>query len=832
MRIFLLFCILSIISSSESLGQDPSDEKSTLLENLDNGLSYRQSRTKFFDLIHTRLAVAFDWEKQYLHGEAELTLKPHFLDQKELVLDAKGMKVHSVGVGTSDNHIKVDFLNDENELLINLDQYYGRLDTVQIVIKYTAKPNERTIAGSDAIKSDKGLYFINPLGLDKNKPRQVWTQGETESNSVWFPTLDAPNQKSTQEIYITVKDQFKTLSNGVLMSSTTSTSGLRTDYWKMDKPHAPYLFMMVVGDYAIVEDKWEDTPLSYYVEKEFEPYARSIFGNTPEMMDFFSKQLNYSYPWPKYAQVVVRDYVSGAMENTSASVFMEALQATDRELLDFNWDDIVAHELFHQWFGDLVTCESWSNLTLNEGFATYGEFLWDEYKYGADVADYNFSLTRQGYFDEAEATPKNLIRYYYKHREDMFDSHSYAKGALVLHMLRNYLGDAVFFESLGVYLKNNAFRSVELANLRLAFEEVSGEDLLWFFDQWFLFPGHPELKVEHSYKADTLYLEVEQRQNGEGVPLYKLPVFVELWYGDSAQQYPLMIAEEFELYKFPVDKKPDLVLFDANNQLLAEIEHDKSDEELEYQFKHADFFTQKVETLVQLDGFKSNSQKESILEEALKDEFYGIRQAAIEYCIVSGLTSKSIAKIMEGLVTDPNSYVRASALDFLGSLKFSKYRGVVSSALQDSSYTVVGMALNLFLTAEEEITPIDLKKLSQEKSIHVVVPLAEYYTANNVAGKFQWFKGHLETLSGNALFYFVQSFAKMMIQADDSDKLKSIPVLENLARTNSNYMVRLAGYQALLLQNDLKGVKGILDSIRTNEKDQRLIELYDQMQFD
>ncbi|MDW8274269.1 MAG: M1 family metallopeptidase, partial [Chitinophagales bacterium] len=399
--------------------------------------SYRAAYSIEFDLLHTKLDVFVDWSKQHLPGKAWLTLKPHFYPTDSLVLDAKGFDLKEVSLVSKDGSRKpLSFSYDSLKLKIRFNKKIYAHDTLQLYIEYTAKPNERKSGGSAAIASDKGLFFINPLGAEKNKPTQLWTQGETEANSCWFPTIDAPNQRCTGEISITCEKKYLTLSNGLLTSSVDLGNGLRKDTWTMRLPHAPYLFMIVVGEFAVVKDKWRNITVDYYVEPEYAPYAKDIFGHTPEMLEFFSKKLGYDFPWPKYAQVIVRDYVSGAMENTSASLFGEFVMRTRRELLDNNYEDIVAHELFHQWFGDLVTCESWSNLPLNESFATYGEYLWAEHKYGKMEADKMLYQNLKSYFDEAQTKNETLIRFFYNDKEEMFDRHSYEKGGHVLHMLR------------------------------------------------------------------------------------------------------------------------------------------------------------------------------------------------------------------------------------------------------------------------------------------------------------------------------------------------------------------------------------------------------------
>jgi aminopeptidase N len=252
---------------------------------------------------------------------------------------------------------------------------------------------------------------------------------------------------------------------------------------------------MAVGEFAIIKDNYKGKEVSYYVEKKEAPYAKAVFGSTPEMMKFFSEKLGVEYPWQKYAQIVGRDYVSGAMENTTATLHQESAYQNFRQLVDGNsWEETIAHELFHQWFGDLVTTESWSNITVNESFANYSEYLWIEYKQGRDAADDHRSQNIMGYLQPGNEV-KDLVRFRYADKEEMFDGVSYNKGGSILHMLRNYVGDEAFFKSLNYYLVSNKFKAGEAGQLRLAFEEVTGMDMKWFWNQWYYCSGQPKLKI-------------------------------------------------------------------------------------------------------------------------------------------------------------------------------------------------------------------------------------------------------------------------------------------------------------------------------------------------
>jgi aminopeptidase N len=374
---------------------------------------YRAFPTKENDLIHTKLVAGFDYTKSQLNGEVWLQLHPHFYATNTLTLDAKGMDIHQVALVLKGSNKKLEYQYDGLFLNIQLDKKYTAKENYTIYIKYTAKPNDYLTNGSAAITDAKGLYFINPLGADSTKPTQVWTQGETEGTSVWIPTIDKPNQKSTQEFQLTVPSKYVSLSNGLLVKQVDNKNGTRLDVWKMDQPHAPYLFFIGIGDYAIVKDAYKGKELSYYVEKAYEKEARKIFGNTPAMIAFFEQKLGIPFPWVKYAQMTAQDYVSGAMENTTCTLHDQGAQQNARELKDGNnWEGTIAHELFHQWFGDLVTAESWSNLTVNESFADYSQTLWLEHSMGKDYGQYENLTGQSAYLRSPAEAEKKLVRFY------------------------------------------------------------------------------------------------------------------------------------------------------------------------------------------------------------------------------------------------------------------------------------------------------------------------------------------------------------------------------------------------------------------------------------
>lgn len=535
---------------------------------------YRSAHYSDWDLQHTNLYVSFDFNKKQLLGEAEITLKLHFYETDSILLDAKHMDIHSVQIKQNDNWKSVAFsYADSLHLVIRPGVVFNAANPLATLkIKYTAKPYGTESEGGSAITGDRGLYFINPDGSDPLKPRQIWTQGETESSSRWFPTIDAPNQKMTQRICMTIPDSMVSLSNGLKISSVKNNNGTRTDCWEQKLPHAPYLAMMAIGDWAEIQDKWRDKPVSYLVEKPYASRAKKIFGNTPEMMEFFSKYTGVDYPWDKYSQVVVRDFVSGAMENTSATVHMENLQTTQEEFRDETYEDYVSHELFHHWFGDLVTAESWSNITLNESFATYGEYLWREYKYGKANADELLEEFRL-YTRLMGGTQKKLVRYDFHRADDVFDVISYQKGALILHMLRYEIGDAAFREGMKKYLTDNRFRAAEVDHLRLAMEAVTGRDLKPFFNQWYFIENQPGLNITGTWDSvsKTMSFELNQIQNHRNTYGMKTKILVQT--GKTEQVFPIEISKRTQSFTFALNEQPAFWLLDPDNQLLCKINY-------------------------------------------------------------------------------------------------------------------------------------------------------------------------------------------------------------------------------------------------------------------
>ena len=712
MNKLLLLCLILIFTISlnaQSERNDTSWKK-----------NYRETATRINNLVHTKLNLRPDFTKSYLYGKAWITLRPHFYQTDSLNLDAKGMEIKKLALLKAGKEIPLQYTYDDWNLNIKLDKTYTSNETYTVYIDYVAKPDEfEAKYGEGAMLGIKGMYFINPRGEEKDKPTQIWTQGETESSSAWFPTIDKTNQRCTQELTVTVDNKYVTLSNGKLMSQKKNTDGTRSDYWKMDLPHAPYLFFLGVGEYAVIKDKWRNKEVNYYVEKEYATEAKRIFGNTPEMMTFFSKITGVDFPWVKYSQITGRDYVAGAMENTTATIHQESAQQDARELVDGNrWEGTIAHELFHQWFGDYVTTESWSNLTLNESFADYSQTLWDEYKYGKDAGDAENFQGMQGYLGNPGSEKKDLVRFHYRNREDMFDEISYQKGGRILHMLRNYVGDSAFFKSLNNYLTTNKFKSAEAHQLRLAFEEVTGRDLNWFFNQWYFGSGHPTVEIDYQYNDAAGKMNVIIKQTQKTGKLFRLPVAIDIYNGAEKVRHNVWANNATDTFTFNYSKRPDLVNVDGDKVILWVKKDNKTLENYIHQYNYAGNYLDRREAIDFAAKKLDDEKAVALLKKALNDKYFGLRNFAISK---ADLRKESVRTSFENILadlakTDKNALVRASAIGKLGEYKKADYTALFKNAVNDSSYTVAGVALGALSKTDPALAAALAKQLSEKQA--------------------------------------------------------------------------------------------------------------------
>ncbi|MBO0725100.1 MAG: HEAT repeat domain-containing protein [Blastocatellia bacterium] len=635
---------------------------------------------------HLKLDLRFDYERRQVEGVAAFTLSPindgltHFdLDIAEMAI--KGVTLASIKESAKEwvaLSRRLEFETRPEKLEIELGRPYARNETLTVEIEYSCSPR-------------KGLFFVEPDEAYPNKPRQIWSQGENEDAHWWFPCQDVTNQKMTTEMIATVKSNFFALSNGEL-AGVREHNGEQTYHWRQTQPAPAYLVTIVIGEYEALDDDFGGLPITNYVYKDRVREGRRLFAETPRMIEFFEKKFGYDYPYPKYAQVLVDDFLFGAMENTSASTFTDRCLLDDPATIDLSYDDIVAHELAHQWWGDLVTCKDWSHVWLNESFATYSEYLWREHTRGRDEARFALFQDFLTYLREDRTSHRRPIVFNrYRFSEDVMDRHAYEKGACALDMLRWELGDDAFFRTLAHYLKKHEFRNAETNDFKVAVEEATGRNLYWFFDQWLYGPGYPELEIAYEWRREQnlLKLSVKQVQGTEdGTRVFRFPVEIEVTTDKGRVSYRVMVEKAEQDFYFPCESKPRMVLFDKGHRIFKVMRFEKSAQELTFQLTRAEEVMDRARAARELGAFNGGETVNALREALLSDDFYGVRMAAAISLGEIG-ASDARAALIDAYRLSKDSHVRRACVYALGNSKDEETIDILGEALgKDESYYV------------------------------------------------------------------------------------------------------------------------------------------------
>ena len=812
LKLLLGLLIISTISSCQLIGKSQkglSAEDPIVLDTMDlkfsleKPLPYRPADQRLIDVIHLELDLSFGMQKEEVYGKATLQIASYAEPQEVLTLDARGFELEKMEIVQGDSSYNPKYTYDQQKIRIYLAYPLKLKDTLEVSISYIARPTLLEKGNGGAITSSQGLYFINSNGNQEGVPQQIWSQGETEYNSGWFPSVDKPNEKFSQEIFLTVDSSFVSLSNGKLMYSSDNGDGTRTDYWKQDKEHSNYLVMIAVGDFAIVKDHWRDLDVWYFVDHEFEGLANEIFGNTPEMLEFYSELLHYDYPWDKYHQIVVKDFVSGAMENTGAVIHGDFVQQTPREMLDGTHEDVIAHELFHHWFGDLITAESWAQITMNEGFATYGEYLWQVRKYGIDEASYHLNLDLEAYLSEASVSPKSLIRYHYQEADDLFDRHSYQKGGRVVHMLRKEVGDDLFFQGLNHYLVQNEFKSVEDDHLRLAMEEVSGMDLKWFFDQWYYREGHPVVEVDYSIDSASNSLEVRVSQKQEEA--FKFHVNCSIGIDDSILQRRLCVDQKDDTLFIDLEAFPSWYALDIEGDMLWQVKENKPYLAWENQLKNSRLSSGKVMAMkaINIMPDRDNEHYQKVLLSLLENREFWLTKAIAGASLlgVDGLDTNAAMLALESLIlTDKKSDVRSLALDVIDSLTAQdvNYSQPFVDALSDSSYLVLRSALSILMNRNACEAIKHIERFTQEENKELLLWSSRIHAKCGDQTSLKFFEENAMEFDGVDAYMFNNDFAQFASKCDNEKVYDSlVKHLGKAALNESSWWSRISAVQGL-----------------------------------
>ncbi len=635
-----------------------------------------------FQLLHLRLDLVIDDATKSVTGTATHRLAAINDGLKEVAFDQYELDIRGV---KDDAGKALDFEVIGEQLLVRLPRARKAGVPFEIRIRYSASPR-------------KGMFFPAPDPGYPEKPRIVWTQGEEMDNRSWYPSYDYPNQKFTTEILATVHERYKVVANGHLVAEKHDAARhTRTFHWLQDKPHPNYLVALVVGEWDSKEWDADGVPVQAFVPKGMGKAIDLCFSRVPAMVKFFGRATGLKFPWDKYAQACVPDFTFGGMENTSLTILHEYCLTDEHAYPDYNSDALLSHELAHQWFGDYLTCKSWGHLWLNESFADYFECLWWEEHYGRDDFILHLGEIREDYYEEADKEYKRpIVTHRFVDAEDMLDSHTYNKGCSVLHMLRTVLGDELWWKGIAHYVKKHALSNVETTDFRVALEEATGKSLGWFFEEWLDGAGHPEYEVSWSWDAAAKQVELKVKQTQEvkdGVPLFTMPVAVELATDDRVWRQTLQVDRAEQTFRIAAAERPKAVLFDPDGALLKKLTFKKEEDELLWQLAHAKTIWSRIEAADGLGRFVGSDEVAAALGKALaKDRHWGVRRAAAG--ALGGVGTVAARDLLLQSLEGQDSRVRLGIYRALG--KFRKddaaFKALVKAYSQDGTYLPMATA--------------------------------------------------------------------------------------------------------------------------------------------
>ncbi|MCE2717856.1 MAG: M1 family aminopeptidase [Dolichospermum sp.] len=659
---------------------------------------------------HIFLDLSLDIPNQRCYGTCSIRLLPIRNGIDRLTLDAVNLQIKSVQV----DEVEQNFEYDGEKLCIYLSQPTKIGSRLIIAINYCAE------------KPQRGIYFIQPDKHYPDKPTQVWTQGEDEDSRYWFPCFDYPGQLSTSEIRVCVPKPLVAISNGELID-TVEEGKYNSYHWSQQQIHPTYLMTLAVGDFAEIRDEWHHKPVTYYVEKGRVADARRSMGKTPQMIEFLSEKYGYPYPFPKYAQVCVDDFIFGGMENTSTTLLTDRCLLDERAILDNrNTETLVVHELAHQWFGDLVVIKHWSHAWIKEGMASYSEVMWTEQEYGPQEAAYYRLSEARSYFNEDSSRYRRpMVTHVYREAIELYDRHIYEKGSCVYHMIRAELGDELFWPAIQTFVQDNAHRTVETIDLLRAIEKATGRNLAFLFDQYVFRGGHPDFKLAYSWDSDANLAKVTVTQTqakAESKDLFNLKIPIGFGYKENPQltTFTVRVHDKEQSFYFPLTEKPDFISFDVGNNYLKTVTLEYPISELKAQLEfdpHPISRIYAAEALAKKGGLEATQALSSALK---NDPFWGVRVEAAKQ-----LAEIQLDQAFDGLVlglNDPSPFVRRAVISALSQIKtHSSYKAVKGFVQNgDDSYYVEAAAcrtVGAIAAAHLEDKPHEDKVIKLLKSV-------------------------------------------------------------------------------------------------------------------
>ena len=612
----------------------------------DNAPSQR-TRDREVDIHHIKIDVSVNIEAGMVKGNVTHTFSPFSSSLDAFSLDAEDMTILRARLAGKD--IGFNQANDKAYLTLNKSMSWE--DTAKVRLDYTANPR-------------KGTYFIKPDETYPEKPLQAWTQGEDMDNHHWVPLYDYPNDKATFEVSLTVEKKFTALSNGELVSVKNNKDGTHTWHWHEHFPMVSYLISYVIGEFEKVEDSYNGIPVNYWVYEENKHEALRSFGLTTDMMKYFGNRTGIEYPYEKYDQVIIDDFMFGGMENITLTHNTDRTMFDEFAAPDVSSDGLVAHELAHQWFGDMLTTRNWAHAWLNEGFATFFSRKYRENKFGFDEGEYIRFGEINGYFGSNKKWRRSTVQHKFYESMDVFDGHIYAKGSLILNMLQDYIGDDAFWRFIQYYTKENQYKNVETPDLKKAIEETTGQNMDWFFKQWIYEPGFPEYNVTWKYNQRNKSVKLTVKQTQKNTNIFKMPIQIQI----DDKLKTVWIEDKEMVYEVPSEKRPKMVIFNAGMRIPCKLTFHKSISEWILQLEKGPHILDRIAAANELSTKKGRRIVETaLLNSAKNDPFWGVRKEAVNS--FAKLKSKNYAKELMVMSEGQDNRVRRAIWNALKNYK-------------------------------------------------------------------------------------------------------------------------------------------------------------------
>ena len=676
-------------------------------------------RSRSLDFIHYRVRLTFDLDTKAFWGENEITLTPLASGVERCVLDAEEMVITGA-MDAAGRELR--YVQGDTSVTVTFPQALAYGDTVTLTVRFRGD------------NPQQGLFFDDAT---EDHPQMVSTDSWPDEAHHWIPLYDYPHDKVTHELIVTAPHGNRILSNGRLVEVVEDErAGTTTWHWSQEQPHATYLMMLAIGPFAVLEDSLGSLPVNYWVYPKDTADARRIFAKTPRMIAFYADLFDYPYPWAKYDQVTT-PHVGGGAEATSATVLGDGVIQDRRAEQDFSWESVIAHEIAHQWWGDLITLREWSHTWLNESFGTYADYLWTRHESGDDEGAWALLGKKDAYLREARTRYLRPIVFdRYERPHDNFDAHTYPKGACILHQLRFVLGDDAFFRVLATFLGRHAFEAVDTRDFMRTVNDVTGQNLDWFFEQYVFRPGHPVFEVSSTWDASSgrIQLRVAQVQDrAHGVPVYRTPVQIGIVTGSGKRVETVWLGHEQDVFVFESRERPLLVRFDEGNWLLKEWTYHKSVEELLYQARFDDVIGREWAVRELGPSGADARVADALAEIARADSFWAVRLAALE--TLATAEGRSAIEPFTTAAEDPNARVRRAAIRLLGE---AGDRALVpflrSRFAADDSYQVQAEALRAIGRSGDRSQLEFLRQAAEMPSYRDVIRQAARWAIERLAG--------------------------------------------------------------------------------------------------